>query len=71
MEELKRINAKIAWKQIGRIIGGIGSMIFGTILIGKFTYQKGITDCQKSICEEFPEEYAAITAKIVEEFEKH
>lgn len=45
MEELKKLNGKIAAKQIGRIVGGIGFMILGTILIGKYMYQKGITDC--------------------------
>ena len=49
MEELKKLNRKIAAKQNGRIVGGIGFMILGTILIGKYMYQKGITDCQINI----------------------
>ena len=69
MDELKRINAKIDKQQIGRIVAGIGSVILGLVLIGKFTYQKGITACQKAISEEFPDEYAAMTAKIIKEFE--
>ena len=71
MDELKKINKQIAVKQIGRIVGGIGSMVLGTILIGKFVYQKGITDYQKNICKVFPDEYAAMTEKIVKAFEEH
>lgn len=71
MDELKKINSKIAAKQIRRIAGGIGSMILGTILIAKFMYQKGITDCQMNISKEFPDEYAAMTEKVIKTFEKH
>lgn len=71
MDELKKINSKIAVKQIGRIVGGIGSMVLGMILIERFTYQKGITDCQVNISKEFPDEYAAITEKVVKAFEKN
>lgn len=71
MEELKKLNRKIAAKQIGRIVGGIGFMILGTILIGKHMYQKGITDCQINISKEFPDEYATMTEKVVEAFENH
>lgn len=70
MNELEKINAKVKCKQIGRIIGGIGSMAIGLVLIGMYLYQAGITAGQKAISEEFPEEYAAITAKLVEAFEK-
>lgn len=70
MDELRRINAKIDKQQIGRIVGGIGSIILGVVLIGKLTYQKGVTDCQRAISKEFPEEYEAMTAKIIEAFEK-
>lgn len=69
MNELNKINAKISRQQIGRIVCGIGSMIFGTVLIGKFMYQKGITDCQKYLRDTFSDEYDAITAKVVEFFE--
>lgn len=72
MEELKKkLNGKIAAKQIGRIVGGIGFMILGTILIGKYMYQKGITDCQINISKEFSDEYATMTEKVVEAFENH
>lgn len=71
MEELKKLNRKIAVKQIGRIVGGIGFMVLGMVLIEKHTYQKGITDCQISISKEFPNEYAVITEKVVEAFENH
>lgn len=46
-------------------------MILGTILIAKFMYQKGITDCQINISKEFPDEYAAMTEKVIKTFEKH
>lgn len=71
MEELKKLNRKIAAKQIGRIVGGTVFMILGMVLIEKNMYQKGITDCQKSISGEFPDEYAAMTEKVVKEFENH
>ena len=71
MDELKKINTKVARKQVGRLASGVGLAILGVILIGKFTYQRGITDCQKAISREFPDEYSAITEKIVKEFEKH
>lgn len=71
MEELKKLNRKIAAKQTGRIVGGIGFMILGTILIGKYMYQKGITDCQIDISKEFPDEYTTMTEKVVEAFENH
>ena len=70
MNELMKINAKIKYKQIGRIVGGLGSMVIGLVLIGKCMYQFGVTDCKKAISKEFPEEYAAITAKVVKAFEK-
>lgn len=70
MEELKKINAKIAKQQIGRLVCGAGIVILGAILLGKFVYQKGITDTQLAISKEFPDEYAAITEKVIKEFEK-
>lgn len=63
MEELKKINSKIAVKQIGRIVGGSCFMVLGMVLVARHMYQKGITDCQISISNEFPDEYAAITKK--------
>lgn len=69
MKELKRINSKIGNQQIGRIVTGLGSVILGLILIGKFMYQKGVTDCQGAISKEFPDEYAAITEKVIHELE--
>ena len=71
MEELKKINSKIAVKQIGRIVGGSCFMVLGMVLVARHMYQKGITDCQISISNEFPDEYTAITKKVVEAFEKH
>lgn len=71
MDELMKINVRISKQQIGRIVGGIGSVILGAVLIGKYTYQKGITDCQKAISKEFPDEYLTMTTKIIGEFESH
>ncbi len=71
MEKLKAINTRIVKKQRVRIVAGIGQVIIGLVLIGKFVYQKGITDCQNAISNEFPEEYAQMTEKVVAEFEKN
>ena len=40
MEELRKINRKLKAKQIGRIVGGIGTVTIGVVLLGKFIYQK-------------------------------
>lgn len=69
MEELKKINSRITAKQNGRLIGGVGSLIAGMVLIGKYIYQKGITNSQIAISKEFPEEYAVMTEKICRAFE--
>lgn len=71
MDEIRKINAKVARKQIGRIVGGTVSVILGGVLFGKFIYQKGVTATQKNIRDTFPEEYAAMTAKIAEAWENH
>ena len=68
MDELRKINNKIAAKQIGRLVGTLGCVFLATKLFAEFTYQKGITDCQKSISNEFPDEYAAMTEKVVKSF---
>lgn len=70
MNELKQINTRIAKKQIGRIVIGISQVILGMVLIGRYMYQKGITDEQAALHEDFPEEYAAMQDKIVRMFEK-
>ncbi len=69
MNELKKINSKIAAKQVGRLIGGSGCVIIGMVLFGKYIYQKGITNTQSAISKEFPEEYAAMTEKLCKAFE--
>lgn len=71
MEELKRINALVKMKQIGRAAGGLALLGIGIYLIEEFFYQYGITEFQKAIAAEFPEEYASMTAKIVKEFENN
>jgi len=57
MEELMKINAKIRKQQIGR-------------LFASYSYQKGITACQKSIAKFYPDEYESLTAKVLETFER-
>lgn len=69
MNELKKINSKIAAKQVGRLIGGSGCVIIGMVLFGKYIYQKGITDTQFAISKEFPDEYEAIIDKLSKAFE--
>lgn len=49
MEELKRINARIAKKQLGRIGLGVGSLILGAVCIGRYAYQAGITADQRHL----------------------
>ncbi len=70
MNELKKINAAIAKKQILRIGGSILGIGLGLVWLAMFMHQEGIRDCQKALQKEFPEEYAAMTAKIVSLFEK-
>lgn len=70
MNELIKINRKIKAKQIGRVIVGGVAMIFGLILLLDYSFQDGITDCQKHIAMEFPDEYDAMTEKVVKSFEK-
>lgn len=69
MEELKRINTKLARKQIVRIIGGVGAVALGSVLIGAGVYIEGITDCQCWIANVYPEEYAFMTRKVVKQLE--
>ena len=71
MDEIRKVNAKVARKQLGRIVGGVVTVVLGGTLIGKFIYQKGITDTQKAISKEFPEEYAMITEKVAKAWGNH
>ncbi len=71
MNELEKINATIVKKQVLRIGGSILGIGLGLVQLAKFMYQKGVTDCQENLHNEFPDEYAAITAKVIEAFEKH
>ena len=64
MDKISKINDRIAKKQIGRLVGGVASIMLGLILIGKYTYQKDISNI-------FPDEYAAMTEKIVKTLESH
>ena len=43
MEELKKLNRRIAAKQMGRLIGGVGSVIAGIVLIRKFIHHVVMT----------------------------
>ncbi len=71
MDAIKKINAKIAVAQSVRLMGGIASVVLGMILFGRFMYQMGITDEQKFLSKAYPDEYAAITEKVIKKFEKH
>lgn len=39
-------------------------------LLASYSYQKGITACQKAIAKFYPDEYASLTAKVLETFER-
>lgn len=69
MNELIKLNEKIDRKQGFRLAGWLACTILGTVFMCKYKYQKGITDCQKAISKEFPEEYSSITKKVIEAFE--
>lgn len=69
MDELEKINAKVARMQNVRLVGGIGCMILGIALIGRYTSQRGITEYQRYMSKVYPDEYASITKKVVEVFE--
>lgn len=49
MEELKKFNRRIAAKQMGRLIGGVGSVIAGIVLIRKFIYHAVMTAMTEKI----------------------
>lgn len=70
MNELKQINKRVQKKQILRLVTTCASVIVGTIAFAKYMYQAGVTDTQKSMANEFPEEYASMTEKICKTFEK-
>ncbi len=53
MNELKKINATIAKKQVLRIGGSILGIGLGLVQLAKFMYQKGVTDCQENLHNEF------------------
>lgn len=69
MDELKKINTKVAIKQIGRLVGGVMCTGIGIGLLMRYQYQYGVTDCQKHIDMEFPEEYASMVEKTIKSFE--
>ncbi|WP_279013148.1 hypothetical protein [Turicimonas muris] len=70
MEELKKINAKIDKQQIGKLIGVVLCTFCSAGLLASYSYQKGITACQKAIAKFYPDEYASLTAKVLETFER-
>lgn len=70
MEELKRINARIAKKQLGRIGLGVGSLILGVVCIGRYAYQDGITAEQRHLSKEYPDIYKILTKRVLENFDK-
>ena len=70
MEELMKINAKIRKQQIGRLFAAGVCACCGIGLLASYSYQKGITACQKSIAKVYPDEYESLTAKVLETFER-
>ncbi len=70
MEELEKINEKIGKQQIGKLIGVAICTICGIKLLASYSYQKGITDCQKDIAKFYPDEYVSLTKKVLENFER-
>ena len=68
MEELIKINAKIRKRQIGKLVGAIVCACCGTGLLANYSYQKGITTCQKKIAKFYPDEYKSLTAKVLKTF---
>ena len=82
MEILKRINKTVKAKQIGKIIGGItccGIGLYllcdyfdiGLYLLCDYFEQSGWTKCQQFIHQYYPEEYSAITEKVIKYHETH
>lgn len=69
LNELKKINEKIERKQDLRLIGWVACTILGSVCIGKYMHQKGITCYQYYLSKVFPEEYSSITDKVVKSFE--
>lgn len=70
MEELMKVNAKIKKQQIGKLIGVVLCTCCGAGLLASYSYQKGITACQKAIAKFYPDEYASLTTKVLETFER-
>lgn len=70
MEELMRINARIKKQQTGKLIGVGVCICCGVGLLASYSYQKGITACQRAIAKYYPDEYASLTAKVLEMFEQ-
>jgi len=70
MEELMKINAKIKMQQIGKLIAAVICAFCSAGLLASYSYQNGITTCQRTIAKFYPDEYALLTAKILETFEK-
>ena len=71
MEEIKRINSRVAKLQIARLTLGVGGVALGMALLGKYIYHFGFRACQKILCKEFPDEYEAMTMKLIKEFDKN
>ena len=71
MEILKRINKTVKAKQIGKIIGGITCCGIGLHLLCDYFEQSGWTKCQQFIHQYYPEEYSAITEKVIKYHETH
>lgn len=70
MTKIRKLNAKIAKKDLGRVVFGTISMVVGTYLWGRVIYGRGVTACQGWMCKTFPEEYESMTIKVAEMLEQ-
>lgn len=71
MEKLKKINRSVKAQQLFRLFGGIGLTTVGLNLLYEYFEHSGWTKCQQFIHRYYPEEYDAITEKIIESYNKH
>lgn len=71
MDKLKKINMTVKAQQRIRIVGGMGLLAIGLYLICDYYEHFGWTECQKFIHCYYPDEYNAITEKVIEEVNKH
>lgn len=71
MNKLKSINKTVKTQQLMRLLGGSGLIGIGLYLLCDYFEHSGWTSCQKFIRQYYPEEYALITEKVIEQVNKH